>query len=128
MLVLTRKLQQEIKIGDQITVTILRVKGQTVRVGISAPRDVRVIRGELPPGANQAAGSAEEMAIEETSLIIAGEEPQADAADETACDRKPPTVSQAPAAPRLPQRSRFNRSGHPPLRLAMATASTTLAK
>ena len=48
MLVLTRKLQQQIKIGDQITVTILRVKGNTVRVGIDAPRDVRVVRGELP--------------------------------------------------------------------------------
>src|SRR4051812_1479498 len=48
MLVLTRKLQQQIMIGEQITVTILRVKGNTVRVGIQAPRDVRVVRGELP--------------------------------------------------------------------------------
>jgi carbon storage regulator CsrA len=49
MLVLTRKLQERIYIGDNITVTILRVKGQQVRIGIEAPRDVRVIRGELPP-------------------------------------------------------------------------------
>jgi carbon storage regulator CsrA len=49
MLVLTRKLQQQIKIGDNITVTILKVKGSTVRVGIAAPRDVRVVRSELPP-------------------------------------------------------------------------------
>ena len=49
MLVLTRKLQQQVKIGDHITVTILRVKGHTVRIGIDAPRDVRVVRGELPP-------------------------------------------------------------------------------
>jgi carbon storage regulator CsrA len=48
MLVLSRKQQQQIKIGEQITVTILRVSGSTVRVGIQAPRDVRVIRGELP--------------------------------------------------------------------------------
>src|SRR3954469_2813062 len=48
MLVLSRKQQQQIKIGDQITVTIVRVKGNTVRVGIEAPRDVRVIRAELP--------------------------------------------------------------------------------
>ena len=48
MLVLSRKQQEQIKIGDQITVTIVRVKGNTVRVGIEAPRDVRVIRGELP--------------------------------------------------------------------------------
>ena len=45
MLVLTRKLQQQVKIGDHITVTILRVKGHTVRIGIDAPRDVRVVRG-----------------------------------------------------------------------------------
>ena len=48
MLVLTRKLQQQIKIGDNITVTVLRVSGTTVRIGIDAPRDVRVLRNELP--------------------------------------------------------------------------------
>ena len=49
MLVLTRKSQEKIQIGDNITITILRVKGQTVRVGIEAPRSTKVIRGELPP-------------------------------------------------------------------------------
>ncbi len=48
MLVLTRKRQEQIRIGENITLTILRIKGNTVRVGIEAPRDVRVIRGELP--------------------------------------------------------------------------------
>lgn len=48
MLVLTRKSQEKIQIGENITITILRVKGQAVRVGIDAPRDVRVIRSELP--------------------------------------------------------------------------------
>jgi len=47
MLVLTRKQKESIKIGDSIVVTILRVQGQSVRVGIEAPRDVRVVRGEL---------------------------------------------------------------------------------
>ncbi len=47
MLVLTRKAQQQIQIGDNITITIVRVKGQSVRVGIEAPRNVRVVRGEL---------------------------------------------------------------------------------
>ena len=47
MLVLTRKVQQQIQIGDKVTITIVRVKGQTVRVGIEAPKDVRVIRSEL---------------------------------------------------------------------------------
>lgn len=52
MLVLTRKLQEQIRIGENITITILRVKGNTVRVGIDAPRQIRVLRGELPPEDN----------------------------------------------------------------------------
>ncbi|HUY88069.1 MAG TPA: carbon storage regulator [Pirellulales bacterium] len=47
MLVLTRKAQQQIQIGNNIVITILHVKGQAVRVGIEAPRDVRVIRSEI---------------------------------------------------------------------------------
>ena len=48
MLVLTRKTQERILIGDNITISILKLKGNTVRIGIEAPRDVRVLRGELP--------------------------------------------------------------------------------
>jgi carbon storage regulator CsrA len=47
MLVLTRKANQQIQIGANITITILRVKGQTIRVGIDAPRNVGVLRAEL---------------------------------------------------------------------------------
>ena len=47
MLVLTRKPKQQIQIGPDITITILQVKGQSVRVGIEAPRDVCVLRTEL---------------------------------------------------------------------------------
>ncbi len=48
MLVLTRKLQERISIGQDITITVLRVKGNSVRIGIDAPDHVRVVRGELP--------------------------------------------------------------------------------
>jgi carbon storage regulator CsrA len=48
MLVLTRKLQEQIKIGNDVVITILQIRGQAVRVGIQAPRDVRVLRAELP--------------------------------------------------------------------------------
>jgi len=48
MLVLTRKTQQQIQIGDQITITVMRIKGQSVRIGIEAPKVVRVMRSELP--------------------------------------------------------------------------------
>src|SRR5690349_20842698 len=47
MLVLTRKTQQQIQFGSDIVITILQVKGQSVRVGIEAPRGVRVVRGEI---------------------------------------------------------------------------------
>ena len=48
MLVLTRKTNQEIIIGENVKITVLKVKGNTVRLGIEAPREVRVVRGELP--------------------------------------------------------------------------------
>ena len=47
MLVLTRKYQEKIRIGGNITITVLRTKGKAVRLGIEAPSDVPVIRGEL---------------------------------------------------------------------------------
>ena len=47
MLVLTRKYQEKIRIGNNITITVLRTKGKAVRLGIEAPSDVPVIRGEL---------------------------------------------------------------------------------
>ena len=48
MLVLSRKQQQELFIGENVKITVLKIKGNTVRLGIEAPRDVRVVRGELP--------------------------------------------------------------------------------
>jgi carbon storage regulator CsrA len=47
MLVLTRKANEEILIGGNIRITLVRIKGNSVRIGIEAPRDVRVVRGEL---------------------------------------------------------------------------------
>ncbi len=47
MLVLTRKTDERIQIGDNITITILRVKGHAVKVGIEAPEGVQVVRCEL---------------------------------------------------------------------------------
>jgi carbon storage regulator CsrA len=47
MLVLTRKARETIHIGDRITIRVVRIQGNTVRVGIEAPDDVRVMRGEV---------------------------------------------------------------------------------
>lgn len=47
MLVLTRKLKQSLRIGDDIVITVVSVQGDQVRLGITAPRDVQVLRQEL---------------------------------------------------------------------------------
>ena len=47
MLVLTRKTNQSIMIGDEVEVSVLAVSGDKVRVGITAPRDVPVFRKEV---------------------------------------------------------------------------------
>ncbi len=47
MLVLTRKADEQILIGDDIKITLVRVRGNSVRIGIDAPKNIRVVRGEL---------------------------------------------------------------------------------
>ncbi|HKG16749.1 MAG TPA: carbon storage regulator CsrA [Solirubrobacteraceae bacterium] len=47
MLVLTRKSNQSIMIGDDIEVSVLSVTGEKVRIGIQAPRDIPVFRKEV---------------------------------------------------------------------------------
>ena len=47
MLILTRRIGEKIIIGDDVTITILGVKGNQVRVGIEAPREVQVHRDEI---------------------------------------------------------------------------------
>lgn len=47
MLILTRKVGEILNIGDEITVTVLGVKGQQVRIGVNAPKDVPVHRQEI---------------------------------------------------------------------------------
>ncbi len=47
MLVLTRKVHQSIYIGDQIEVVVLEVRGEQVRIGIRAPKNVTVHRKEI---------------------------------------------------------------------------------
>jgi len=47
MLILTRRVGETLMIGEQITVTVLGVKGNQVRVGINAPKDVSVHREEI---------------------------------------------------------------------------------
>lgn len=48
MLVLTRQVNQSIRIGGEIIVTVLEVRGDQVRLGIQAPKDILVNREEVP--------------------------------------------------------------------------------
>ena len=47
MLILTRRIGEKLIIGENVTVTILGVKGRQIRIGIDAPRDVTVNREEI---------------------------------------------------------------------------------
>ena len=47
MLILTRRLGESVKIGDEVTVTVLGVKGSQVRLGFAAPKHVSVHREEI---------------------------------------------------------------------------------
>ena len=49
MLVLSRRERERIKLGDSIVVTVVRVAGDKVRLGIEAPPEVLVLRDELEP-------------------------------------------------------------------------------
>lgn len=54
MLVLSRKPGEKILIGDNIVLTVVRIGPNTVRLGIDAPRDMRVVREELvEPGGSE---------------------------------------------------------------------------
>jgi carbon storage regulator len=47
MLALTRKAGERIVIGDSITITVVDVKGDSIRLAIDAPREVKIYRGEI---------------------------------------------------------------------------------
>ena len=59
MLILTRRVGETLMIGDEVTVTVLGVKGNQVRIGVNAPRDVAVHRGRNLRPHKERAGPAE---------------------------------------------------------------------
>ena len=73
MLVLTRRSSQSIIIGKDVVVTILEVRGDQVRIGVSAPRDVDVHREEVfleLQEANRAAASPSAEAVEALGQLL----------------------------------------------------------
>jgi len=74
MLVLSRKLDEDIRIGDQIIVRVLAVKDGQVKLGIEAPRSVQVLRGELVDQAqkeNQAAARVDRSSAAAVAASLA---------------------------------------------------------
>jgi carbon storage regulator len=71
MLVLSRKESQRIRLGDSIVVTIVKISGDKVRVGIEAPADVLVLRDELEvriaPTENSPASISEQVALQRSA-------------------------------------------------------------
>ncbi len=49
MLVLSRNVRETINIGNDITITVVRITGDNVRIGIEAPKDLPILREELEP-------------------------------------------------------------------------------
>ena len=72
MLVLTRKSNQSIMIGDDIEVSVLAIMGEKVRIGIQAPRDIPVFRKEVYLEIQQERGGAAKGAREEVDAALRG--------------------------------------------------------
>ena len=81
MLVLTRKAQERVQIGDQITITILRVRGREVQIGIEAPQQFQILRAELletNPDARPANGRQHLVTPPSTKTSAGSFEPNSD--------------------------------------------------
>jgi|GEM_PF-2363469 len=106
MLVLTRKVEEKVQIGPNITVTVLRIKGRAVKIGVEAPQGVQVLRTELLgesaarelPGAgvcgNNEAATADPAAPRESDCPPG--DPPSDEEPDSPCD--------SPGGPFLPKR------------------------
>jgi carbon storage regulator len=66
MLVLSRKEGEKLLIGDNITVVVSKISGNRVTLGIEAPSDVKIFRGELGPSADE---RRRVVPMQRTSLI-----------------------------------------------------------
>ena len=86
MLVLTRRVSQSIVIGNDVVVTVLEVRGDQVRIGVSAPRDVDVHREEVfaeLQEANRSAASPSKDAVAALGALLPVAEPEQQDEDDT---------------------------------------------
>jgi carbon storage regulator len=76
MLILSRKTNEKIMIGDDISITVIDIRGDQVRVGVDAPKQVKVYRQEvfdLVKAENQAAAATEVAKLPELGILAVRE-------------------------------------------------------
>ena len=66
MLVLSRKVDDTIIIGDNIKIQVMKIKGNKIRIGIEAPSDLKILRGELAPYDIKSNRDSEKESVSET--------------------------------------------------------------
>jgi len=101
MLVLTRKVEEKIQIGPNVIITVLRIKGRSVQIGIEAPQGVLVLRGELAAAADlrgQPNAPAVERSQGHSSPQAPGAADQADGESQLIEHRRAPRRSSPPQA------------------------------
>lgn len=69
MLILSRKTDQQIKIGDDITITIIEVRGEQVKIGVEAPKSVKVFRQEVFSAIKSENNAASDVNAESISAL-----------------------------------------------------------
>jgi carbon storage regulator len=77
MLILSRKTNEKIMIGDDISITVIDIRGDQVRIGVDAPKQVKVYRQEvfdLVKAENQAAAATEMAKLPELGILAVREE------------------------------------------------------
>lgn len=72
MLVLTRRSSEPLKVGDDVTITILGIKGNSVRIGVSAPMSIPVHRSEIYERIRADIVARPQWALEEVDEPFAG--------------------------------------------------------
>jgi carbon storage regulator CsrA len=107
MLVLSRKKAEQIQIGDNITITVLRIKGTAVQIGVEAPDNVKILRSELsfdPPASTVAAAAP--VAVSVGAGFSAGAEHESESLVRVAVREEPQYETVRRMLPALPRTDR----------------------